>query len=73
MFSFPIFLFAEVKAATTEVLDLLNSAEKLPEENVGADLPTCLDGDVLHGEIIRAHFEKFKLEALVYCPHFGVA
>ena len=48
-------------------------AEELPEEDVGADLPPCLDGDVLHGQIIRAHFEQFQEEALVYSPHFGVA
>ena len=62
-----------MKAATTEVLDLLNSAEELPEENVRADLPPGLYGDVLHGEIIRANFEQFQLESLVYSPHFGVA
>ena len=59
-----------MESATTEVLHLLNLAEELPEEDVGADLPPCLDGDVLHGQIIRAHFEQFQEEALVYSPHF---
>ena len=62
-----------MKAATTKVLHLLNSAEELPEENVCADLPARLDGDLLHGEIVRANFEEFELEALVYGPDFAVA
>ena len=62
-----------MESATTEVLHLLNLAEELPEEDVGTDLPARLDGDILHIQIIGAHFEKFQLEALVYCPDLGVA
>ena len=72
-FGFSIFLSAQVKAATTEALHLLNSAEELPEENVRTDLPPSLDCDILHREVIRANFEQFELEALVYGPDFAVA
>ena len=72
-FSFSILLFPQVESATTEVLHMFNLAEELPEEDVGTDLPARLDGDILHIQIIRAQFEKFQLESLVYCPDLAVA
>ena len=72
-FNFSILLFPQVESATTKVLHVLNLAEELPEENFGTDLSARLNGDILHIQIIRAQFEKFQLESLVYCPDLAVA
>ena len=72
-FRLSTFLFPQEKTATTEVLQMLNFAEEVPEENLRADLSARLDGDVLHREVIRANFEEFQLEPLVYSPLFAVA